>query len=60
MPREPKLALRNIRLKPNGNYHIRLRDYDVIDLVANNWKLGRDRTKLSSHRISRLDKTAKN
>ena len=34
-----------------------IRKYDVIDLVAN-WKLGQDKTKLSSHRISRLDKTA--
>jgi len=32
---------------------------DVVDLVAN-WKLGRDKTKLSPHHISRLDKTAKN
>jgi len=29
-----------------------------IDLIAN-WKLGQDKTKLNSHRISRLDKTAK-
>jgi len=33
-------------------------NYDVIDLIAN-WKLGQDKTKLNSHRISRLDKTAK-
>ena len=39
--------------------HLLLREYDingVIDLVAN-WKLGQDKTRLSSHRISRLDKT---
>jgi len=35
-----------------------IREYDVIDLVAN-WKLGQDKTKLNSHRISRLDKTEK-
>ena len=35
-----------------------IREYDVIDLVAN-WKLGQDETKLNSHRISRLDKTEK-
>ena len=32
--------------------------HQLVDLVAN-WKLGRDKTKLSSHRISRQDKTAK-
>jgi len=35
-----------------------IREYDVIDLVAK-WKLGQDKTKLNSHRISRLDKTEK-
>ena len=34
-----------------------IREYDVIDVA--NWKLGQDKTKLNSHRISRLDKTEK-
>ena len=38
--------------------HLLIREYDVIDLVAN-WKLGQDKTKLNSNRISRLHKTAK-
>jgi len=33
-------------------------DYDIIDLIAN-WNLGQDKTKLNSHCISRLHKTAK-
>jgi len=35
-----------------------IREYEVMDLVAN-WKLSQDKTKLNSHRISRLDKTNK-
>ena len=37
--------------------YLLIREYDVTNLVAN-WKLGQDKTKLNSHRISRLDNTA--